>query len=74
MAACLSHLIGIGVMDVMVSLSSSLHNQANPTTNLLKLLYFGSVEEWEMVPCFFDFQDTKLLPKKMVKPLTDLLV
>ena len=35
--------------------------------------YSASIEERERVACFFDFHDTRELPRKIQKPVTNLL-
>ena len=37
-------------------------------------LYLASAKDLETVDCFLDFPDTKESPRKMVYPVTDLLV
>ena len=37
-------------------------------------LYSAFVEDLEIMDCFFDFQDTKESPMKMLYPVIDLLV
>jgi hypothetical protein len=36
--------------------------------------YSTYAEDWEMIVCFLDFQETKESPKKVHKPVTDFLV
>ena len=36
-------------------------------------LYSASAEDLDMVVCFLDFQETKESPRKMQKPVVDLL-
>lgn len=36
--------------------------------------YFASEEDLEIVACFLDFHDIRACPRKMQKPITDLLV
>jgi len=74
MAARLSHLIGIRVIDVIVSSCNNRLSQDNSVVSLLRLLYSALAKEREIVTCFLDFQLINVLPKKTTKPLTDLLL
>jgi len=73
-ASKLSHLTGIGVMEVRVSSDSDLLNQESSAVRCRRLLYSTSADERETVTCFLDFQEMRVLPRKMTKPLTDLRV
>ena len=74
MAAKLSHLIGIEAMEVMVNSDNNLLNHDSSAVTRLRLLYSASAEDGEIVACFLDFQEIKVSPKKMTKPLMDFLL
>jgi len=64
----------MGVMDVIVSSWSNPLSQDNSVVSLLRLLYSALAEERDIVTCFFDFREMRVLPKKTMKPLMDLLL
>jgi len=64
----------MGVIEVTVSSASSRLSQASSAVMHLRLRYSASAEDKDTVTCFLDFQDIKVLPKKMTNPLTDLRV
>ena len=63
---------GMGVMEVMLSSCNNLLSQESLAVSYLRLRYSASAEERERVTYFLDFQEIKVLPRKITKPLTDL--
>ena len=73
-AAKLSHLTEMGVMEVMVNSARSRLSQASSTVIRLRFRYSTSTEDMDTVTCFLDFQEINVLLRKITKPLTDLRV
>jgi len=64
----------MGVIEVRPSSESNLLSQKSSAVRCLRLLYSASAEDKDIVTCFLDFREIKVLPRKMTKPLTDLRV
>lgn len=48
-------------------------SHVNSAANEAMALYSASVDDLDMVFCFFDFQDMSEFPRKMMNPVVDLL-
>lgn len=74
MASRLSHVTGIGVIEVNVSSCNNLLNQDNLATSLLIVMYSASVEDRDIMTFFLDFHVMRELPRKTTNPPTNFLL
>lgn len=63
----------IGVIPGTSKLDNKRDNHDNSAVRHLMKRYYASAEGNDTVCCFLDFQDIKLSPRNMTKPLTNFL-
>ena len=73
MEARLSHMTGIGVIEVSLSSRNNLLNLSNSATSLLIVLYSASIEDKEIATNFFGFPCDENISKENNKPTNNFL-